>query len=207
MNESVKTKLYQYLDKHYYDQLEFLDNNNPKKMIIFFSGKSGVGKSTLARYLSKELGAIHLENDKVRILIQDFFNNNIKKDDRNQLMWDYANYVNDKLAKKSPNQLWVRDAMIDRFYEYFWEYCDKNSITRFVISFQLSEKLTAQQIVNRVDKQHVNVKNLLGDLGKKQIAWRTDFLQHNTPDYVFTDKNHGQFVEVLQLIKKRYQKL
>lgn len=204
MNKSVRNALYEYLDRHYYDKLEFLNYENPKKMMIFFSGKSGVGKSTLARHLSKELKAIHLENDKIRILIQEYFDDLITKDDRNQIMWDYSKAVNERLVLESPNSLWIRDAMVDRFYEEIWSYCDENEINRFTISFQLSEDLTSQQVLKRGDQRHTNVKILLGELGQRQLKWRDKFLLHNTPDYIFTDENHGQYKEALEVIKSSY---
>ena len=207
MNDSIKMNLYEYLDEHYYDKLEFLKHKNPKKMIIFFSGRSGVGKSTLARYLSKELCAIHLENDKLRVLVQAFFRDSISQKERNQMVWEYGNSVNERLTIESSNRLWIRDAIVDRFYADIWEYCAKNDINRFVISFQLSDEFNDHLIAERGNLQHINVTDLLGGLRQRQLAWRTDFLQHNTPDYIFTDENHGQYEEVLQLIKERYQSL
>lgn len=208
MKDTSIKAAFRYLDEQYHDSLQFLNvTKNSKKMIIFFSGKSGVGKSTLAQYLSEKLCAIRLENDLVRKHILDFYYGNIALKDSSQMMWDYVVRELDRLNKDCSNKLWIRDAMIDHYYPFFFNYCKENDIDTFIIGFQLSEELNRKQIIDRGNFPHVTVKTMLGELGEKQSVWQSDFLQHHTPDYIFTDKNHGDYREVLQLIKERYQNL
>jgi predicted kinase len=51
------------------------------EMLIIFSGLPGVGKTTIARELARQIDAVHLRIDSIEQVILDFFDGNLTLDD------------------------------------------------------------------------------------------------------------------------------
>ena len=149
-NNYNKKKIFEYLDREYLAHLPDQGyGKNNKNLIIFFSGRSGVGKSTFARAIANKFKALNLSNDDIRILVQSYFKGECSIDLRNQIMWDYANYTYSALDKAAANRLWVKDSMVDRFYSFYFDWCEAHDFDKFIISFQIPDTETDEAILKR----------------------------------------------------------
>jgi predicted kinase len=190
-----------YLDEHYLGKLENLDKTNPKILVVF-SGGSGVGKSSLAQHIKQELGAIVLENDEIKTSIKD--HQALERGQRNALTWQYSMLLYNRLRELTNNGLVVRDGVIDWYFDRILPIFEAQGYQIFIIGYDISREKREKLIRKRGDKKTIDVDYLLG-LMPEQDAHIARFREHHTPDVTLHDDDMFDYEPVIAKLRLMLQ--
>lgn len=175
--------------KHIYaihsKNLKNLEELNNFKIILFFSGIPGSGKTTLAKEIEERYNGIRLNNDDIRDIIVDALHLNIESEEVHKLTKEYSLYLTNKLSNVK-NGLIILDSSIDRSFEQIKKWADKNSYKLFVIKLDISK----EEIINRINLRqgkdaHIYLDNLdrwWNDYVEFNKLYRADFIYHSEKD-------------------------
>ncbi len=117
---------------------------NPK-LVVCFSGVSGVGKTTLAKRLEKDLNAVRLNNDDIRLIIE---RGRVDRDTRELIKEQFIEYFRE-IFFSWPNGAIVIDSGIDRRYQRLKEDFQKRGYPLLVISLFAPREVLEQRILQR----------------------------------------------------------
>ncbi|HSX08195.1 MAG TPA: AAA family ATPase [Candidatus Saccharimonadales bacterium] len=193
-----------YLDKHFLQQLENLQVQNPKLLVVF-SAANGVGKSSLAQRLKRDLKALVLENDQVKTCLL-AYNPDLGRDELNRLTWQYTMNLYARLPAVTPNGLVVRDGVIDWYYDRILPVFGKQGYPIFTVAFDVSEEKRIELLTKRGDKQTVGVPRLM-KLFEDHAVHINRFRASHALDAVLTDDNLFDYDGVVAAIRRRLQEL
>ena len=190
----------QYLDDHFLKSLKNLQKTNPKLLIVF-SGGSAVGKSTLAKRIEEEFGALVLENDAIKSHLLTF-KPEIDRDDLNVLTWNYSMDLYERLDQLTPNGLVVRDGVIDWYFDRILPIFEGHGYSLFIIAFDLSLQKRKDLITARGDKLTVSADRLMTILHDQDIHMER-FRKQYSPDVFLTDDTLFDYEQVINKIRTR----
>lgn len=193
-----------YLDQHFLQQLENLQVKHPKLLVVF-SAANGVGKSSLAARLKRDLQALVLENDQVKTRLLTY-NPKFVRDELSQLTWQYTMDLYARLPAITPNGLVVRDGVIDWYYDRILPVFEKQGYSVFTVAFDVSEEKRIELLKKRGDKQTVDVSRLMKLFADHAVHIKR-FRQAHQPDAVLTDDNLFDYDDIVAAIRRRLQGL
>ncbi len=195
--EDIEPDLLVYLEENYLKKLPNLDASNPKLLVVF-SGGSGVGKSTLSRKISDELSGLVLENDAIKYLIMQYLIG-IKREDLNKQTWNYSMYLYKHLSEITNNGLVVRDGVIDWYFDRIVPIFIQNDYELFIVAYDLSRKRREELLRKRGDKATVTAERLIEIMDDQDIH-SARFRDHYKPDIILNDEtafNHELVIKSL----------
>lgn len=148
--EGLDPVLRDYLDKEFFEKLEYVHEKHPKLLIVF-AGGNAVGKSTLSEKLSRELHGLRLENDAVKRVVLCKFPELAMTDELHQITWQYTMNLYNRLDQLSENGLVIRDGVITWYYDRILPIFEQHGYSLFVIGYDLSDEKIRELIKNRGD--------------------------------------------------------
>ncbi len=178
------------------EKLPHLKESNPK-IIILFSGTTGMGKTWLAKHLEDRLHGVRLSSDEVRAL---FKKENIRDE---KIVDDYLLWSMKKVSKISPNQLIILDRTIDRTsdrYEMYSNFANNFGYELILIRL-IADKET---VADRIKSRGTNVDSLLKRLDDR---WAEYQISKNVypADIIFDNRQNSDqnLAEVLGEVRKK----
>ncbi|HEU0266289.1 MAG TPA: AAA family ATPase [Candidatus Saccharimonadaceae bacterium] len=188
-----------YLDREYFQKLPNLDVPH-EKLLVVFAGGTGVGKSTLAARLERELQGLRIENDGVKRCLLMRRPELAGTEALHQLTWWYTMDLYRRLGTLTRNGLVIRDGIItwyyDRILPIFFEY----GYRLFIIAYQLSDEKSRELIHARGDTPTVTEQHQYELLQDQQIHLQR-FLSNYSADITLDDTTvfeHDRVVRALQ---------
>jgi len=185
------------LDESYWETLDHIDCENQKKVLICFSGASGVGKSSLAEVLSAELSAIRIENDGIKEVLLELYNLESVDEEYRRYVWQYSMHLYRSIDKRTPNGVIVRDGMIDYYHDQIFPIFEEKGYQIIIIGFDLSHDFIESKIKERGDKEWVSAEKLV-EILPMQIEMIAKFREMHEPNYLVTEENWGQWKQIAQ---------
>lgn len=171
----------------------FFHESKPK-LLVFFSGPPGIGKTTLANQLEEELHALRISSKEINPIFHNLSISTHKK--QGYLKWCLRH-----LNNVSPNHLVLLDRRADRGSEDFFQFAKVNDYKTFIIRLVADQ----QEIEQRINNRGIYVQEYLSGLGffLKQCD---EFAIQHPPDFIF-NSNEGSFEkskrELLEAIRER----
>ncbi len=175
-------------------KLPHINESNPK-IIILFSGTTGMGKTWLASQLEDQMHGIRLSSDEVRSLCRKEYIRDEK------IVDDYLLWTMKKISKTSPNQLIILDRTIDRTperYEMYSNFAKNFGYEIFLIRL-IADK---DKVAERIKSRGTQVSNLLKRLDERWAEYKisakkypADFMFDNRED---SDKHLAELIEVIK---------
>lgn len=202
--EGLPADIKEYLDEHFLKNLPNLQTEHPKLLVVY-SGGNGVGKSSLSRRISQELGGLVLENDAMKAVILQIMPD-LTRDELNPMTWQYSIDLYKRLDGVTPNGLVVRDGVIDWYYDRILPIFEEQGYPLFIVGFDLSKEKRIQLLESRGDKPTITVDRFIELLADHDIhtgRFRTAY----TPDVVLHDENVFDHDLVIQKLKERIRQL
>jgi predicted kinase len=186
MNYNYK-RLFEILDRDFYDKIKNKDVKNGRRLMICFSGIPGSGKTTLARKIEERYQGVRLTKDDARTLV--YQNEEIKDvHDVEDILDEYVEKMMEKVAKL-PNGLVVMDASVDRHFDKYREWADKYDYKRFLIKVETPSEVITERWSR--DKDESTYKWFMEQLGR----WTNDFEsfgKQTKPDFVWKNNDNSQ---------------
>lgn len=163
-------------------QFSHFKESNPK-IIILFSGTTGMGKTWLASQLESQFRGIRISSDDVRAILK---KDNIRDD---KLVDDYLLWTLKTLDSRSDNHFIILDRTIDRNenrHEMYLNFAKNYGYQIFLIRLVADKEKVAQRIVDR----GTNVASLLKRLDNRWHEYELS-AQRYTPDYLFDNRENS----------------
>jgi predicted kinase len=175
--------------------LKNLNKENPPCLILF-SAAPGMGKTTLAKFLEKQLSAIRISSDEIRILLKE---NEIdpKTFDEKNILEKYFGFLHEKLKNISKNKLMIFDANVDRIFPKISNFAKQNNYKTLTIRLTLPPEEAKKRIISR----EKNPENYLKHFDK----WYKDYLNFNikNADYFLDASSKEEYFSLLKNIKEK----
>jgi dephospho-CoA kinase len=170
--------------------------DNPKMIVITYSGGIGSGKSTITKELVKRYSPLVVNNDEIRSIISKITKENDLETIQKILFSYFELFLRQKLYS-SPNKMIILDSSIDRRYPLVnKEYTDKG-YKLFIVHINHPKDLLLERIIKR-DK--VNAKRHLRILDSA-LKDTEAFLKIRTPNYVITEQNQDDYTSLFKAIE------
>jgi predicted kinase len=173
------------------------------KLLILFSGPPSSGKSTVAKAIEKHFRAIRLENDSIRVLankLQPTSDLNWKS----ELSYAYMDYLRPRLAKDSPNGLWIIDANIDVHHKKLFDFAKQYGFNTVLLAMTIPEKLRREWILETGDRPWAKADKYLETMAMRK-AQHDKFLATHMADMYL--KPGYRIKDVFELIDSRLRSL
>lgn len=197
--DDLPLKVKEYLDRHFLQSLENIQNSNPKVLVVF-SGGNAVGKSALAQRIGQELGGLVLENDAIkRCLLA--YDPGISPDDLNTLTWKYSIDLYKRLGNVTPNGLVVRDGVIQWYFDRILPIFEEQGYKIFIIAYELSREKQVELIRARGDTPTTTAERLITIL-EDQAIHMARFKEAYAPNIVLRDEDLFDHDRVIAEIRK-----
>ncbi len=193
-----------YLDKNYFEKLPRVRNRNPK-LLISFTGGSGVGKSTLSHKIGEDLGALVLETDEIRSIILKRFPN-ASKEIRDNILRSYGTSMYQRINELTPNGLIVRDGLVDLHHGHLLPLFKDQGFPLFIIGYDISRQKKEKLIRDLGDKDTVTAEALIGIIDEQNTRAK-DFQAVYTPDILLHDDDMFDHDKVINAVKKKLESL
>jgi predicted kinase len=175
--------------------LKNLNKENPPCLILF-SAAPGMGKTTLAKFLEKQLSAIRISSDEIRILLKE---NEIdpKTFDEKNILEKYFGFLHEKLKNISKNKLIIFDANVDRIFPKISNFAKQNNYKTLTIRLTLPPEEAKKRLISR----EKNPENYLKHFDK----WYKDYLNFNikNSDYFLDASSKEEYFSLLKNIKEK----
>lgn len=191
-------ELLQQVDSEYLSAIKNLDGVNPR-LLIMFSGPPGSGKTTIAKAIEEEFGAIRLASDDVRRIIHARYPN-MELSEINRLVLIYMNEVLPKVEAMTRNGLWIADASVDRNYLPVKDFADRYGFKTLVLAIQISDDEHEKRIHERGAHPFASLQKIVS-LAEQRRNEQIMFLAHHKPDFIVTASTANE--EVFANIRKR----
>ncbi len=166
---------------------------------ILFSAASGMGKTTVAKRIEHVLGAIRINLDKGRNLLEAKGLYPILGSDKERIecIIHYLSEIIIRLKKISKNNLIIVDESVDGMYEELCGVAKLFEASHFLIRFKVSKQTAIERIRSRGIQTEEHLVNI--------DRWYSDYLHLNTNfDYIFENEGGIQNLDLLlpPLIRK-----
>ena len=123
----------------YEEHIKTLKNLNlpHEKLIIFFAGIPGSGKTYIAKFLEEGYSAVRISNDELRKLIRKIYNKNFNSylEDVDTSLYNYWEWFISNYD--FPNKLIIADRGIERKYKNVFPFVKKLNYKIFIISLKI----------------------------------------------------------------------
>ena len=185
----------------YKEHIKILKNLNipHKKLIIFFAGIPGSGKTHIAKILERRYKAARVNNDELRRVMRKLYKKKYKKVPASidACLYDYVNWFIKNY--NFPNKLIIADRGIERKYKEAFLLAKRLGYKIFVISVRvfsrkLLEKRVKKKLRGRLDRNFI--ENI-----DRWIKENKEFNKNIKPDIVI-DNNIDNQLNLDKLIKK-----
>lgn len=187
------------LDEKYWLNLPHREVANPKVLVVF-SGRNGVGKSTLAKRIASELKGLVIENDAIkRILLKE--RPALSHRERGLITWEYTMQLYSEITSKTANGLIVRDAVIDWYFDRIIPLFTAQGYRVFVVAFDISEAKNRELITNRGDLETVSAELLLNQIKEHEVHIKR-FRASYRPNITLADENIFDHDHVIVELRK-----
>ena len=166
-------------------------NENP--YIILFDAYTGMGKSTVARVLTKYLEAIILNNDEVRNFLNDYQDQSTLKD-------QLQKYRLEELLKNGNNC--IHDSCFCHNYKTKLEYYKQLGYKYYIIRLECSDKTVEERLNKRtLDGVNYSIADYNGYLWMKENVERVPL---NLVDFTINveEELEQQVIKIVESIKK-----
>lgn len=166
-------------------------NENP--YIILFDAYTGMGKSTVARVLTKHLEAIILNNDEVRNFLNDYQDQSTLKD-------QLQKYRLEELLKNGNNC--IHDSCFCHNYKTKLEYYKQLGYKYYIIRLECSDKTVEERLNKRtLDGVNYSIADYNGYLWMKENVERVPL---NLVDFIINveEELEPQVIRIVESIKK-----
>ena len=166
-------------------------NENP--YIILFDAYTGMGKSTVARVLTKHLEAIILNNDEVRNFLNDYQDQSTLKD-------QLQKYRLEELLKNGNNC--IHDSCFCHNYKTKLEYYKQLGYKYYIIRLECSDKTVEERLNKRtLDGVNYSIADYNGYLWMKENVERVPL---NLVDFTINveEELEQQVIKIVESIKK-----
>lgn len=166
-------------------------NENP--YIILFDAYTGMGKSTVARVLTKHLEAIILNNDEVRNFLNDYQDQSTLKD-------QLQKYRLEELLKNGNNC--IHDSCFCHNYKTKLEYYKQLGYKYYIIRLECSDKTVEERLNKRtLDVVNYSIADYNGYLWMKENVERVPL---NLVDFTINveEELEPQVIRIVESIKK-----
>lgn len=200
--EGLSPEIVDYLGEHYVPALKNISKVNPKLLVVF-SGGNAMGKSTIARKIREECGALVLENDEIKQHLRKKFPE-IAREDLNIMTWQYSLWLYRNLESITSNGLVVRDGVIDWYYDRILPLFMQNGYKLFVVAFDVSNKKAIELIKKRGSTDSIDVDRqimLLEDHAIHTKRFRSEY----TPDIILTEQTLYDHDQVIGMLRHRIE--
>lgn len=194
--DSIKLDL---LNEKFYSKLENLGNKN-EKLLICFAGYPGSGKTDLAKKVEERFKGIRISRDKFKkIIYSDFKPETI--DEAEGLAMEYEDYIFGNLPKEK-NGLLILDSGIDRKYEKYKEWSEKNDYRMFVCGLETDRDIAVKRIKENIGAESIDyyMQNM-----DRWVKEHQDFKNSHECDYQIRNNDPDQeerlFLILRDLIK------
>ena len=193
----IDSELLLTVDKLYRPNIKNSAVDHPK-LLILFSGPPSSGKSTIAKAIEKRFQTIRLENDSIRVLAANLYPES-DLDWKSELSYTYMDYLRPRLARDSPNGLWIIDANIDVHHQKIFDFAKQYEFDVIVLAMMISEELRREWIITTGDRPWATADKYLGSMAlrKKQ---HDEFLATHTADlYIKPDYRMEDIFELIDI--------
>lgn len=204
-SEGLDVGLRDYLDKEYFHKLEYLNEENPKLLVVF-AGGNAIGKSTLSKKIAEELHGVRLENDGVKRVILQKRPELKMTDELHQLTWKYTMSLYERLGEMTSNGLVIRDGIITWYYDRILPVFLESGYQLFVIGYDLSEGRSRELIEQRGDTATTTVQRLLSQREDHKIHLAR-FLKEYDADIMLNDETVFDHDRVVDAIRQRLEQM
>ena len=202
--EGLSPEVIDYLGEHYIPGLKNKSKANPKLHVVF-SGGNAMGKSTIARKIQDEYGALVIENDEIKQHLRNKYPG-IEREDLNVMTWRYSLWLYKNLDSITKNGLVVRDGVIDWYYDRILPEFLNNGYELFVVAFDVSREKAIELITKRGSTDSINVDRQIMLLEDHAIHTKR-FRNEYTPDVVLTDRSIYDHQLVIDKLGQRLEML
>lgn len=190
-----------YLDDNYFRNLPYIDECNPKVLVVF-AGGSGIGKSTLSQKIADEFYGLRLENDGIKRVLLQKYPDLTHGDELHHYTWQYSMSLYRRLKDLSPNGLVIRDGIITWYFDRILPIFERQGYQLFIVGYDVSEAKMRELIHARGDTPTTTEERLYMLIPDQQIHLKR-FLAHYTPDIILNDDTVFHHDDVLQALKKK----
>ena len=197
--EGLDPAMREYLDREYFAKLDYINERNPKILVVFASGNA-VGKSTLAARIADELRGLRLENDAVKRTILARYPELKMTEKLHQLTWQYTMGLYQRLDQMTTNGLVIRDGIITWYYDRILPIFERQGYKLFVIGYDLSEQKMRELIAARGDTPTTTTERLNSLIVDQQIHLKR-FFAHYDASIMLNDEtvfDHDQVIAALR---------
>lgn len=141
-----------------------LDVAHPR-LIIFFSGTPGMGKTMLSNYLANELQAVRIGADDSRAILCNHLchscdDNKQSCNDESIKLNDYLHYCLSKLDKDSSNHLIILDRSIDGIEEEALKLADTLCYDTYIIRLECDKDTVTKRLIQRENDPSIHLARL-----------------------------------------------
>ncbi|MCH9627955.1 MAG: hypothetical protein S4CHLAM2_16040 [Chlamydiales bacterium] len=174
--------LFEELFAEQYSECPYLNESNPTKQLILFSGTPGMGKTKVAKALEHHFRAIRVSADEARILLKK------RSLDVHRLVDPYIIWSLNRLASLFHNHLIILDRSVDRTYDKTICFARQNGYTPFLVRLEVDKDIVKKRVEKRgwvVDHLSEKMKNYWLDY--QRLGERTE------PDFCFRNNTLPEF--------------
>lgn len=200
-SEGIDPKLRAYLDREFFEKLEYTHENNPKLLVVF-AGGNAVGKSTLAVKIADAFHGIRLENDGVKRAILSSRPELAMTDELHHITWQYTMDLYQRLDAMTNNGLIVRDGIITWYYDRILPIFVERGYELFIVGYDLSEEKMRELIATRGDTATSTAQRFFELIPDQQIHLKR-FLTEYRADVVLDDTSIFDHDKVLHALRQR----
>lgn len=203
--EGVDQAMREYLDEEFFSRLDYVNNKNPKLLIVF-AGGNAVGKSTLSMRLSDELYGLRIENDGVKRAILKKYPELAMTDELHRITWQYTMDLYKRLDTITKNGLIIRDGIITWYYDRILPIFEERGYKIFVVGYDLSEEKMRELIRKRGDTA-TSTEQRFYELIEEQKIHLKRFFEQYTPDIMLNDSTVFDHGSVIAAVRDRLHKI
>lgn len=204
-SDGIDQDIREYLDKEFFSQLEYVDYQNPKLLVVF-AGGNAVGKSTLSEKLSNELHGLRIENDGVKRAMLKVHPELAMTDTLHNITWQYTMDLYTRLDSITKNGLIIRDGIITWYFDRILPIFEQRGYEIFVVGYDLSEEKIRELIHQRGDTA-TSTEQRFYELIEDQKIHLKRFFEHYRADIMLNDSTVFDHDLVIAAVRDRLGKI
>ncbi len=174
------------------------------KLIVFISGPTGAGKSTVAQIIKNTFKAIVIENDHILTWLTEMYPD-AEHEWKDQIKYALMDEVWESVAVSADitNGLVVADSSIDRWYPKARDFVIRHGYDHVIVAMDISKERRIQWIKARGERGFSSLDSYLQSMDTYQ-HYQDEFLKQHTPDITLT-ANYDKSA-LIDFIKERLNK-